>query len=124
MGRVPEKNSIVTTVIQALLISYILTGIMLLFLTLLLYKLQLSEPVVAIGIVAIYILSSFIGGFFTGKKIKEKKFMWGLILGALYFLILTAISLMVNRSLQESVSNFVTTMLICVGSGMLGGMLS
>ncbi len=124
MGRVPEKNSIVTIMIQALLLSYIITGAMLLLLTMLLYKLQLSEPIVAIGIVAIYIICSFLGGFFSGKKIKDRKFIWGLLLGALYFLILTVISLIVNRSLQESVSNFFTTLLICIGSGMLGGMLS
>lgn len=110
--------------LKCLLFSYILTGGFLLLLALLLYKLHLSEKVVNVCIILIYIAASFFAGFITGKKIRTRKFFWGAVMGALYFLILFVISAVVNRSFPQLSADFTTAMLLCVGGGMLGGMLS
>jgi len=109
---------------KSLLASYIVTGFLLLIVAMLLFKMNLSEGKVNIGILATYILSSFTGGFIIGKSTQTKKFIWGIILGAVYFLVLTLISLMVNKEIQNESAHIVTTLIMCVGSGMLGGMLS
>lgn len=114
----------VIRVMKALLVSYLLTGVLLLLLAGLLYKFQLDEGKIQIGIILTYILSCFVGGFLAGKMMKSRQFLWGVLLGLLYFLIMTLVSLAVNRELQESSSGFVTTFLLCMGGGMLGGMLS
>lgn len=110
--------------LKCLLFSYIITGLLLMLLALLLYKFRLTEQVVSAGIILIYVAASFFSGFVTGKKRKEKKFLWGLLMGTAYFLILTAISLGVNRNVGDLAGNFLTAFLVCAGSGMLGGMLS
>lgn len=110
--------------LKCLLFSYILTGGLLLLLAFLLYKLHLSEKVVNVCIILIYIITSFFAGFITGKKKGARKFFRGAVMGALYFAMLFIMSLIINRSFPQLSTDFTTTMLLCVGGGMLGGMLS
>lgn len=109
-------------VMKALLASYIVTGLLLLLIAGLLYKFQLDEGKVQIGIIATYILSCFVGGFLAGKMMKSRQFLWGVLLGLLYFLIMTLVSIAVNRELQDGSGSFLTSFLLCMGGGMLGGM--
>ena len=111
-------------VMKALLASYVVTGLFLLFLAGLLYKFRMDEGKIQIGIILTYILSCFVGGFLAGKMMKSRQFLWGVLLGVLYFLIMTLVSLAVNRELQSSTAGFITSFLLCMGGGMLGGMLS
>lgn len=110
--------------LRMLVFSYLLTALLLLFLSLLLYKFRLNEMVVNVGIVMIYIISTFLTGFLAGKKIGNKKYFWGLLLGAGYFIVLLLISLLINHGISNFTDNFLSTLFLCVGSGMLGGMLS
>lgn len=110
--------------LKSLLFSYILTGGLLLLLALLLYKAGLSQKVVSVCIILIYVIATFFAGFITGKKLKNRKFLWGALIGALYFLVLVIISLIVNRQPGILTSSFGTTLVLCSGGGMLGGMLS
>ena len=110
--------------VKALLCAYVVTGIMLLILTVLLYKLGLSEENVNAGIILIYVISTFSGGFAIGKFAKVRKFLWGLLAGVLYFILLLLISLGIYHSLQGEAAHLVTTFLLCAGGGMLGGMVS
>ena len=111
-------------IMKCLLCSYLVTGVLLLVLALLLYRLHLSENVVSIGITIIYIVSAFLAGFISGKKIGKQKFLWGLFMGCIYFLVLLLISLLVNHGVEEVAMKIGTTFFLCAGSGMLGGMLS
>ena len=109
-------------IVKALLVSYLLTGGLLLLLARLLYRFRLDEGKIQIGIILIYIVSCFAGGFLAGKMMKSRKFLWGVLLGLLYFLIMTLVSLAVNRGLQDGTTSYFTTFLLCMGGGMLGGM--
>ena len=111
-------------IMTALLVSYLVTGLLLLLIAGLLYRFRLDEGKVQIGIILTYILSCFTGGFLAGKMMKNRQFLWGVFLGLLYFAIMMLVSLAVNRELQSSTSGFVTAFLLCMGGGMLGGMLS
>ena len=110
--------------VKAILCAYIVTGIMLLVLTLLLYKMGLSEQNVNAGIILTYVISTFSGGFVAGKLMKRRKFLWGLLLGVLYFVLLLVISIGVYHSLDGEMVNLLSTFALCVGGGMLGGMVS
>ncbi|MCD8195815.1 MAG: TIGR04086 family membrane protein [Lachnospiraceae bacterium] len=114
----------VLRIIKALLASYIVTVLLLFLTAALLYRFQLDEGKVQIAIIFTYILSCFGGGFLAGKMMGSRKFLWGMLLGLLYFAILTLVSLAVNRELGSSGSGLATTFLLCMGGGMLGGMLS
>lgn len=110
--------------LKSLLFSYILTAVMLLLLALLLYKMGLSEQTVSIAIIVIYVIATFFAGFVTGKKMKSRKFLWGLLMGGAYFLTLAVVSMAVNQSVAELGDSFLTTLILCAGGGMLGGMIS
>ena len=110
--------------LKSLLFSYVLTAGLLLLLALMLYRFSLQEKIVNIGIIVIYIAVTFFAGLLVGKRAGSRKFLWGLLMGTLYFAVLALVSLAVNRSISDVASNFVTVFCLCGGSGMLGGMLS
>ncbi|MDO4343863.1 MAG: TIGR04086 family membrane protein [Eubacteriales bacterium] len=117
-------GSNIRVVIKSLIISYGITGMLLLFTAFLLYKLEPEQSLVSVGILVIYVLSSFFGGLLAGKGIQNRKFLWGLLTGTLYFLLLLLASWTLGGGIHSKVSEIVTTMLLCLGGGMLGGMLS
>ena len=113
-----------TFVLKSLLVSYLLTAGLLLLLALFLYKFSLTEKIVSLCITGIYILVTFLAGFLAGKREGARKFLWGLLMGCLYFIILTLVSLIVNHGMGDLSSGYFTTLVLCAASGMLGGMLS
>ena len=112
------------SLVKVLLAMYILTGILLLILAAVLYRFQLSEQVVNIGIIAIYILVGFSGGFLVGKLQGCRIFLWGAVIGLLYFVLLLLVSLLIWHEFQSGSIHGITTLALCTMSGMLGGMLS
>ena len=95
-----QKNIKVIWWIKSLLASYIVTGILLLVLTFFMYKFELNEKIVSAAIVGIYVVSTLIGGVIIGKLTKSKRYLWGMVLGILYFVLLLLITLGVYRTLN------------------------
>lgn len=124
MNKIIHQNTKVLVLLKGLLISYIITAFMLLILAFVMLKLDTPSIVVSGGINLAYIISAFAGGFFAGKKIEQKKFVWGMIVGLLYFVILLLVSLTMNRISPMPIGNMFTVFIISVLSGMLGGMIS
>ena len=124
MERKAIDSGKIVFVMKCMLAAYLLTAGLLLLLALMLYRFGLSEKVVSICIILIYIAVTFLAGFIAGKRVGEKKFLWGLVMGCVYFLILMTVSLIVNRGIEEPISRMATVFMLCSGSGMLGGMLS
>lgn len=114
----------VVFMLKCLLVSYILTAGLLLLLALMLYRFGLKENIVNICIIAIYIIVTFLAGMIVGKRAQNRRFVWGLLIGIIYFVVLAAVSFAVNRSMKDVANNFVTVFFLCAGSGMLGGMVS
>lgn len=109
---------------RCLLAAYILTALLLAVLALLLYKLGLGEKLVAGAIICIYVAATFFGGLRAGKRLQNRRFLWGLLVGGAYFLVLTAVSLCFGHGSLQPETSFFTTLVLCAGGGMLGGMLS
>ena len=101
-------SSRLTFILKCLLISYLLTTGLLLLLALMLYRFDLSEKTVSICIIGIYIIITFLAGFLAGKREGSRKFLWGLLMGGLYFTILIVISLIINHGMNEVSGNFFT----------------
>lgn len=111
-------------VTKCMLAAYIMTAGLLLLLAFMLYRFGLSEKVVSICIIGIYIVITFLVGLLSGKRAGKRKYLWGLAMGVTYYVILVAVSLVVNRGLQDVAGNMLTVFFLCAGSGMLGGMVS
>ena len=111
----------VLRMMKALLASYVMTGLFLLITAGLMYRFELSEGKVKIAVIGIYVLSCFTGGFLAGMMMKNRKFLWGSLLGFLYFAVMLIVSVAVGRELKEAVMGISTTFFICIISGMIGG---
>ena len=118
------ERSKIAVILKSLIISYIITGIILLIVAFLLFKFELNESKVSIGIILAYLVSCFSGGWLTGKGSGSRKFMWGLVVGFAYFAVLLLISLIAKHGIQTAPTQLATTLALCLGGGMLGGMLS
>ena len=119
-----QKNIKVIWWIKSLLASYIVTCILLLVLTFFMYKFELYEKIVSAAIVGIYVVSTLIGGMIIGKLTKSKRYLWGMVLGIIYFVLLLLITLGVYRTLNGDSVSIVTSLILCAGGGMTGGMIS
>lgn len=124
MDRNRREARIAGWILRSLLLAYVLTGILLLALAMLLYKMDLDEKAVSAGIVAIYITATLVGGIAIGKMAKTRRFLWGMILGILYFALLVLITIGVYRTLDGGAASLATTFLLCAGGGTIGGMIS
>ena len=118
----PDIQKEAVWILKSLLGEYVVTGILLLLLALFVYKLNLEEKQVTVAVMAIYLVSTFVGGFMIGKWNRVQKFLWGMIVGAGYFILLLLVSFGIYHSLKNSGGNVITTMFLCIGGGLLGGM--
>lgn len=124
MEKSAAQTQKITALLAGLLFSYLVTGLSLLILALLLWKLDLEEGKITAGIIIIYMISCFLGGWLTGKRVTNRKFFWGMILGLLYSLILTAVSAITEPGISAGAVTIGTSFFMCMASGMLGGMLA
>ncbi len=113
----------VISLLKGVLIAYIITVVMLFFMAFLLYQFNLSETVVDIGILVCYVVSSLMAGLCYAINAKSRKFAWGMLAGFVYYAVLLGISIGIEPEFQLLSTSSITTLLICTGSGMLGGML-
>ena len=89
-----------------------------------LYKLRLGESLVNLLIFAVYFAACFAGGFFTGRKVRNRRFFWGLLSGMFYFLILFAASWAMDPRASIQAARSLMVLGVCAFGGTLGGMLS
>ncbi len=114
----------IRAVLKSLLFAYALTGVALLLLAFGLFTFNLGETAVDVGIIVIYILACFMGGFMAGRIMRKDKYLWGIIIGLSYYVLLLTVSAVVTGHWDMSIAHAVTTFFMCAGGGTLGGMLS
>lgn len=124
MDKVIHRNSKAFAILKVLIVQYIITGLLVLLLAFLLLKLDLSNGLITAGNIVIYVLSSFIGGFLLGKTADQKRFLWGMGMGVIYFIVLLLLTLLFNTVAGIDTTRMIYTFFICLFSGMIGGMLS
>lgn len=123
--RKKEQNEVwIMWMVKALLAAYVVTGILLIILALALYKFELNEGAVTAGVTAVYLISTFTGGLVVGKLAKVRRFLWGIVLGILYFALLLLVTVGIYRTFHGSSTKILVTFALCAGGGMAGGMIS
>lgn len=119
-----RRDTKILWILKGLLTAYVVTGILLLLLAMALYRLELNEKSVSAAVTAIYVLSTLAGGIVIGKLAKVRRFLWGLLLGGGYFLLLVLITLGVYHTLSGDVIHLSAACILCMGGGMAGAMIS
>ena len=122
--RKPEQKGVFLNLAGYLLCAVLVTIVVLLILAVLLYRMNISAQIISASIIFTYVISCFVGGFLIGKKRKQKKYLWGLLIGGVYFLLVFFVSVLIKGSFKEVSDSLFTTLILCAGGGMLGGMLS
>ena len=117
-------NQRIGHIIKALLISFFATALLIVVFAFVMFKFNISENIIAVGVTVIYIISCGLGGFYIGRVIGEKKFMWGLLVGALYLMVLLVVSAIIGGDKSLLSGNILSLVLLCLGGGTLGGMLA
>lgn len=110
-------------VVKFLFIAYAVTFSILVLLAFLLFRFHVSQGFVNGGIIFSYIFSSFLAGLLFSKKVNSRKFLWGALIGVLYFAIILIISMILNRQLFLQIPNLMSVFVLCTLGGMMGGML-
>lgn len=124
MNKHIQRSSTAIIVIKALLGAYIISALLLLVLAMIMFKLDPPGGVISIGIIITYILSAFLGGLIIGKSAGQKRFVWGIIIGILYFSIILLVSSIMGKEVVGNLGSTITVFLMCTLVGMLGGMVS
>lgn len=113
----------VLSVFKVLLFEFIASVVLLLLVALIMYKAGLSQSTARILVLAVYVISTFLGGMVMGKAQKSKRLVWGFVAGALYFVVLILVSLVVNSGFTAE-NNVILAAACSVLGGCLGGMMS
>lgn len=124
MGKTEAPKPKMLSMLKALILSYAVTALILILLAFLLHKFHISEQMVNIGIILVYVLSCFLGGLYIGKKAGNRKFLWGFLMGLLYFILLLIISVIMNKSPLVYSQQMVIAFAMCAAGGTVGGMIS
>lgn len=124
MDKLIKRSGAAFVLLKGMAISWLMTMLVLLILSALLVNTGLPSGAAGGFLIAAYLLSPFAGGFYIGKKAEQKKFLWGLVFGILYFVVFCLISMAVNPSGAFSMTRIIKLFLLQSAGGMAGGMLS
>lgn len=120
----PELNPrlVITALLKSVIAGYVFTFIFILIFSYIVYKFDFSASQVNIGTIVITILATFISGLFAAKIMRKNGWMYGLITGVIYFIILIVVSLIINDNSTIS-QEAITLFFMCIGGSTLGGMI-
>ena len=79
-------------ILRSLLLAYGVTGLFLLILAFLLFQFEFGGGTAAVGIIIIYVVSCLVGGFMAGKIIRKDRYIWGIVTGLSYYVLLLLVS--------------------------------
>lgn len=118
------NHSIPKVLLRSLVVSYLLSGILLLALSFALYRLKLKEPQINLAVFLVYGIACLTGGLLAGKGIASRRFFWGLLSGILYFAVLFLVSWLMGHGAVPEFSRSMSVLSCCIAGGMIGGMMS
>ena len=116
-----ERKKTVKDLGIAVGVSFFVTVLFLMMVAFFVLKSGWSEMLVSKIMIAGYVLAPGVGGFLLGKKRKVNRFLWGLSVGMIYFLIYGVLAVCTKDVSFGAV--LWAALPMCFG-GMAGGMLS
>lgn len=118
------KGKTAGILLRGLVLAGVVSMVILLILAFVMLKLQPDTEKLELGIMLVYGLSCFCGGWYSGRKMGRRKYLWGLIVGVLYFVLLFAVSGMSDKEVRPELVHSLTALVLCGAGGMLGGMVA
>ena len=107
-------------ILKELLVQIILSTVLVVILAFIVFELSLGDGIM---ILAIYGICSLVGGLILGKNIQKRKFLWGLVAGAIYIGLIMGISIIIRDETGGGAIGLGTGVAVALGFGTFGGML-
>lgn len=117
-------NQKIICLLRTIILCYLVSFLLISLAAFILSKSELSFSQMRPGIYAIYALSCIFGGFLAGRKLKEKRILWGIILGFAYFIVLLLLSLAVMHTIPALSSKTLIILALCLAGGLVGAIIS
>lgn len=117
------KKKVIIQMGKGLVLAYIISAIVLVLLAFLMFKMEISEGVVRGVIIFAYVLSCFVSGMIVSSNREGRYYLWGMLQGVLYYVVLVTVSMICNRAVFTHISGIIPALFLCAFGGMLGGML-
>lgn len=119
-----ERGKTIKALASGLLAGVIVSVVLILLFAFVTLKLQPDAGKMELMIMVIYVLANLAGGWCCGHRQERRKFVWGLLTGAVYFLLVFLVSGMSEQQVQPEISGSLLALVLCAAGGMVGGMLS
>lgn len=116
------KKRLAVQMAKGVVLAYIISALVLVVLALLMYKMDLSESVVRGAIIFAYVVSCFVSGMVVSANREGRRYLWGLLQGVIYYVILLVVSMICNRAVFTQIPGILPALFLCAFGGMLGGM--
>lgn len=123
LGAVSGEVEIVRVMAAAWLISVMVSAVGIVLASLIFYAAGEGQNRIRVSVYVVVVLAVLIGGIYAGHRIGYRRFLWGLALGTLYYVTLCLISVASGCIAASEWQFCLPFVLLCLGSGMLGGML-
>lgn len=113
----------VIPVLKVLLLEYVVSALLLLIVALCMYKAGLAQNVAKILVLGVYFIANFVGGLIIGKAQKNKRLIWGVIMGAAYLAVLLLVSVLTEGNVNGN-NGVLAVSVCCILAGSIGGIMS
>lgn len=110
-------------ILKELLLQVVLSGVLVIILAFFVFRFSLGDGAIKFMILAIYGICSLIGGLILGRSMERRKFLWGLIAGAVYIGLIIGISFAVQGNVGNGLISMGVGIAVCLGCGTFGGMI-
>ena len=109
---------------KGLLFSALTFTALFLFLAFLMFQNGWGESVMIPLLYVSVCLCVFLGSFYFSKHASKRRFLWGMVFGAVFFILYALASFLLNGPADFSTDRIFTTLVFSLIAGMAGGMLS
>ncbi len=110
--------------LKGYLFSSLLLTVLVFFLAFLMQKTQWDNSIMSTLTTAAFGISGFLGGWYFAKHAPKRRFVWGLVYGATYFLLYLALVFGLTNPAELDTTQLGIYLAVALGAGCVGGMLS
>lgn len=117
-------KKITAAILKETLIQMLVSVVLIAIAAFVVLKMSPSDAVIKVIVLAIYAVSAFVGGFLMGKVMDRRKFLWGLVAGAMYITVILLVAFVVKGNFNAGMVGVTSGVIASLAGGTIGGMLS
>ena len=117
-------KKITAAILKETLIQMLVSVVLIAIAAFVVLKMSPSDAVIKVIVLAIYAVSAFVGGFLMGKVMDRRKFLWGLVAGAVYITVILLVAFVVKGNFNAGMVGVTSGIIASLAGGTIGGMLS